>query len=102
MSSVLEQFAAERALASRPFPLRYFLHLYVRADRADVYCNYFAGTKLLLEWLAPIDTSEIDSYSKAPLPDMLMSYEIDRLSMLLGVSQYSLARLIWSMYHGNN
>lgn len=33
------------------FPLKYLLILYCNAHPKDVYCNYFTGFKLLLEWL---------------------------------------------------
>lgn len=33
------------------FPLKYLLTLYCNAHPKDVYCNYFSGFKLLIEWL---------------------------------------------------
>ena len=82
-SSYLQEFLAARNAA--PFPLKELLILYFNARSADVYCDYFAGFKLLIAWLGPI---AIPVRAELPeIPRCFHSYEVQEIAKLLGCDQ---------------
>ena len=77
-----------------PFPLYYFLVLYCNARAADVYINWFEGTKELIDFLGPIEVIS----GTVPWPFKLLTYETQELSKLLGTDQTVIASLIYKGY----
>ena len=98
MTNSVENFIAARKLQatldSMQFPAASLLKLYSIANKKDVYCNHFAGFKLLTEWLAPIDTSAIALEDATTVDSLLINYEVTRIAAQLNVNANSLTRFI--------
>lgn len=67
---------------SRPFPLKSLLIIYIKANR-QLYINYFAGFKALVNFLGPIEIPETDFKYKQHLG----SYEIQEIANILKCPQ---------------
>jgi len=68
-------------LQTPKFPLWALLTIYAKAER-ECYINYMAGFKALTSWLGPIDIPT--KYSSRSCPDMLITYEIQEIAVILG------------------
>ena len=69
-----------------PSPLYLFLMIYTKADR-ECRINYDEGTKILADWLAPLDYQE-DLYPEIadrdfPLPMLLCGYESSEVANII-------------------
>jgi len=82
----LERLKRQRELESKPFPIEFLLIIYERGSSKDLYCNYFEGFKLLVQWLGPI---QLTPHSE-PLNKLYRSYEIQELSIILNTTQENL------------
>lgn len=82
MVQVSTEVLTRLANLKKPFPLRALLTIYLNASKKDLYIDYFAGFKLLVRWLGPIEipTLVVPSY-----PAVCISYEVDRIATILGV-----------------
>ena len=79
------------------FPLKSLLILYTKANRQDVYCDYFAGFKALVDCLAPIDIPNI------PLTSVFMplySYEQQEIAKIVGCPACIVQKLFLEIHLG--
>jgi hypothetical protein len=82
MSQDLQEFLSART-APQTFPLKSLIALYFRAKSKDVYCDWFAGFKLLHQWLGPI---EVPQYSDLPeVPRAFWNYELQEISKIVQI-----------------
>lgn len=84
------------------FPLRLYLILYYRANRDDVYCEYFKGFKLLLDWLGPPQRETPEAMEAVNFPFALMNYETAQLSQILGVPPRYLCSVILEEFNNGH
>lgn len=86
-SERLQQILRSRIATERSFPLQSIILLYTRATRSDVYCQYFEGLKLLVQYLSPIDKNVGIEFR---VPASLRTYEMVELAKILGVPEYKI------------
>lgn len=80
-----ERLAAIRKsneIKSKPFPAWALFILYIKSHPEDTYCNHFNGLHLLIEWLGPIELSQLSE----PLPPLHTSYELQQIAVILGTT----------------
>ena len=80
------------------FPLRAFLLLYSKAHAKDVYCNHFEGTKLLVNWLGPIETDKSNPHTS----HLLMNYEVTKLAEHLSSTPSAIWNIIFKEFQNGN
>ena len=83
--SSLERLKQQRELANKPFPLWALLILCEAGNRADWYCNYFEGFKLLVNWLGPIELPAAPASLR--IPRLHRTYEIQEIAKILNTNQ---------------
>lgn len=84
--SSIDRLKRQLELQKKPFPVWALLILYENGSSRDLYCNYFEGFKLLVEWLGPI---ELTPHSE-PLNRLHRTYELQELSVILKTTQENL------------
>lgn len=94
VGTTLADLIAAKNVQDKQFPLSYLLLLYFRSHPKDTYCKYFHGFKLLHEWLSPIAIPDI---SPVQVPKLCGSYELQEISIILGISQNKLYAVILDM-----
>ncbi len=80
------KFKQQREINQKPFPVWALLILYHKGAPKDLYCEYFAGFKLLLKWLGPI---ELTPHSE-PIARLHRNYEMQELSKIIETTQENL------------
>lgn len=90
-SDSLLRLKQQRELSQKPFPLWALLVFCEVGNRADWYCNYFEGLKLLIKWLGPVEIPAAPSQLK--IPRLHRTYEIQEIAVILKTSQENI-------YHG--
>lgn len=101
VSSSLERLSAQFAVRNKPFPLKSLLELYIKNERiadstSSLYCGYFEGFRWLVDWLKPI---EIPTAPFPPVPDILISYEIAQIAIIVGTSNETIWHLVMEIYN---
>ena len=61
-------------------PVEVVLFLYVRGPHDVLYSNYYEGFKLLVDWLGPFDTPDLEY---KPLPAWLNNWECNEIASIL-------------------
>ena len=79
----VNQSSQSESQTSNPFPLSAFIKLYCKAHSKDVYIEYFAGTKLLYDWLYPFYNDM--PWEVKPLPPLVSNYELQKLAEILHI-----------------
>ena len=100
MTGTMESLAALKAklaLRAKPFPLWALLHLYETGSRDDLYCDYFAGFKLLIDWLSPIEVDPQIKGKRCKLPKLEYNYEIQEIARHLQIHPCEVY-LTWKQY----
>ncbi len=77
--ATIERFKQQHVATTIPTSLAVFLYIYTHASY-DCYIDHMAGAKALARYLAPID---IPVVSTIPVPDILVSYELQELAKVL-------------------
>lgn len=82
----------------KKFPLKYLLFLYITGHKDDLYCEYFKGFKLLVDWLSPIDIPSLKKDFKfAPY---LFNYEQQEIANILKCSPYIVQQTLLEVHNG--
>lgn len=81
----------------KPFPGIQLIRLYLNSNGADTYCDYYAGFKLLRDWLSPLDWKDV---IPVPIVQGLGSYDIQELAKICYVSQNIIYGAILEIYYG--
>lgn len=94
-SNAVSRFIEAQKLKQKPFPLMQLLRLYTKARSDLVYCNYFEGFKLLVNWLKPID---ISGYAIKKVFTPLYNYEQQEMAVILGVHPSIIQQVFIELY----
>lgn len=83
---------------NKPFPLESLLILYETCKHNDYYNRYAPGYWKLVDWLAPIDLSPLNSYQKINLPKLLHTFQLDELARRLRTDPSKLLQYYIDLY----
>ena len=72
--------------SNQDFPLYALLYLYETGNDRDLYCDYLAGFRALVDWLEPIAIPSKQSIPPRKILKLELSYELQQISFILNTS----------------
>ena len=81
----LNAIKQQEEIKAKPFPLWALLVMYERGSLKDLYCNYFEGFKILIDWLKPIQIPAIEN--SLPIYKLHSSYAKQEIATILKCTQ---------------